>query len=32
VASAAPQELQNRESEGFSRPQLGQVITVEAYD
>src|SRR5215470_7708 len=32
AASGAPQELQKLESGGFSRPQLGQVITGEAYD
>src|SRR5215470_14841717 len=32
AASGSPHELQKLESGGFSRPQLGQVITVEAYD
>ena len=31
-ASGDPQALQKREPAGFSRPQLGQVITAEAYD
>src|SRR5262245_9393129 len=32
AASGSPHELQKLESGGFLRPQLGQVITVEAYD